>query len=267
MGLRLDLHVHSKASFDSLLDIPTIIRVAKNRGLGGVAITDHNTAEGVFKALSDGTKREDDGFLLIPGIEFSTDKGHVLGLFIEREPEVSAEKGSLLPFESAVRAVHDAKGIAVLAHPYQIRAVIQQECFDGHGGDFCDALEAFNSRAPIVRNPRANLQADSYAKLHRLPVTGGSDAHFAWEIGRGGCVIGDLSPSFGGAEVKEAILEGRAVTFGRPSLRAAKPLSGLVGAMRRGQYSSIPRYALRVALALLGPVGDRLEDALRGRRL
>ncbi len=268
MGLKLDLHVHSAASFDSLLDIATIIRVAKKRGLAGVAITDHNTAKGVFQVLSERAKGIHDGFLLIPGIEYSTDKGHVVGLFIEREPEIlgGQEKGGLYAFEGAVRAIHDAEGIAVLAHPYQTRTAIPKECFDGAPDASCDALEAFNSRAPAARNPQANVLAHSYAKLHGLPVTGGSDAHFAWEIGRGGCTIDNLSEGACNAQVKIAILEGRATAFGRLSPRAAVPLSGLIGALRTRRYASIPRFLARIILCLLGPLGDRLEHALRASR-
>ncbi|MFX0204875.1 MAG: PHP domain-containing protein, partial [Candidatus Hodarchaeota archaeon] len=46
MLIQLDLHVHSKYSFDSLMEPKTIIKVAGKKGLDCVAVTDHNTIKG-----------------------------------------------------------------------------------------------------------------------------------------------------------------------------------------------------------------------------
>jgi len=45
-----DLHIHSKYSKDSINDPKWIIKIAKNKGLNGVAITDHNTIKGSLVA-------------------------------------------------------------------------------------------------------------------------------------------------------------------------------------------------------------------------
>ena len=51
-------------------------------------------------------------FLLIPGIELSTDQGHLLGLFVTEQIE-ARELGA------AIDAVHACGGLAVMAHPFE----------------------------------------------------------------------------------------------------------------------------------------------------
>lgn len=48
--LCFDFHIHSKFSYDSLLSPKRILRIAKKRGLDGIAITDHNTIRGALEA-------------------------------------------------------------------------------------------------------------------------------------------------------------------------------------------------------------------------
>ena len=108
MRITLDLHIHSGASHDGRLTPAQIIEEARNVGLDGAAICDHD----VMPDLR-GVEVPAD-FLLIPGIELSTNLGHILGLFLERAPEVGDSSAA-----AAVDAIHAAGGIAVLAHPFQ----------------------------------------------------------------------------------------------------------------------------------------------------
>ena len=48
--LKLDLHIHSKYSFDSLLSVEKIIKTAEKKKLDGIAICDHNSLKGGLKA-------------------------------------------------------------------------------------------------------------------------------------------------------------------------------------------------------------------------
>lgn len=80
-----DLHTHSAYS-DGTLMPAEIVAMAKEIGLGGVALTDHNTVAGLpelFRAAQ-GT-----GVEAIGGVELSTDYGevelHLVGLFIREE--------------------------------------------------------------------------------------------------------------------------------------------------------------------------------------
>lgn len=104
MELRLDLHIHSERSFDGCMSLSEIVALARERGLNGVAICDHD------RVLDE--VPEFDDFLVIPATEVSTERGHLLGLFV-REP-IETRK-----FSESVTAIHAQGGLAVIAHPFE----------------------------------------------------------------------------------------------------------------------------------------------------
>lgn len=79
MRLTLDLHLHSQASPDGRMTVEEIAAAARARGLHGW--------RSVTTTWSTPGPTEVDGVLLIPGVEFSTEHGHLLGLFV-RQPMV-----------------------------------------------------------------------------------------------------------------------------------------------------------------------------------
>ena len=260
MSLLLDLHTHSKFSGDSRLEPREIIRLARDRGLNGVAITDHKT---VRSGLLGGEINTDPRFHLIPGVEYATEYGHVVGLFLERElDDLPVRSDHSVPFERVVRAIHAQGGIAVLAHPFQSRLSLPVGPFAGPVR--LDAVEGFNARAGAARNPGANAQALEFAVGNGIPAVGGSDAHLAWEVGRGLCRVDGVEPGAPDALIKEAILAGRVTPLGRPSPRIVIPLSQITRMWNSRRFSRAPRIAVRLALAALGPVGLWLENLIRG---
>ncbi len=106
--MKLDLHIHSKYSFDSRSDVAGIIRAAKARGLDGAAITDHETMAGVGEALGVAKK---EGFTLIPAEEILTEKGEIIGYMLSEE--IHAKD----PFE-AVDLIHEQGGLSSIPHPF-----------------------------------------------------------------------------------------------------------------------------------------------------
>jgi len=78
-----DLHIHTTAS-DGTMSPAEIVRYAKEKGLRAIAITDHDTIEGLQEGIEEGVKV---GLEVIPGVELSVDspKGtmHVLGYYID----------------------------------------------------------------------------------------------------------------------------------------------------------------------------------------
>lgn len=79
----VDLHVHTTAS-DGTMSPAEVVRYAAEKGLRAIAITDHDTIEGLHEGIGEGKKR---GLEVIPGVELSADfpKGtmHVLGYYID----------------------------------------------------------------------------------------------------------------------------------------------------------------------------------------
>ena len=78
----IDLHIHSKYSFDSLLSPKTILKVAKKKGLTGIAVTDHNTIRGGLEVKEINKDRD---FTVIVGSEVQTEIGDIIGLYLSDE--------------------------------------------------------------------------------------------------------------------------------------------------------------------------------------
>jgi 3',5'-nucleoside bisphosphate phosphatase len=88
----IDLHVHSMFS-DGTFTPRQIVALARERELSTIALTDHDTVNGLDEAMSAG---EELGIEIVPGIEFSTiyegNGVHVLCYFMDPEnPELAAE--------------------------------------------------------------------------------------------------------------------------------------------------------------------------------
>jgi predicted metal-dependent phosphoesterase TrpH len=84
MSFRIDLHIHSTAS-DGVLTPSEVVHLALAKGLHVIALTDHDTTDGVEEVLrtAQGT-----GLTVIPGVEISTDipgprEIHILGYYID----------------------------------------------------------------------------------------------------------------------------------------------------------------------------------------
>ena len=78
-----DLHIHSDLS-DGSFSPTEIVEIARRSKLTHIAITDHDTVEGVAEEMGAGKK---EGVKTIPGVELSTDSDgheiHVAGLFVD----------------------------------------------------------------------------------------------------------------------------------------------------------------------------------------
>lgn len=86
MGI-IDLHTHSTES-DGTLSPEDLVEHAKELGLSAIALTDHDTVNGLPKARR---RAKELGIELVPGIELSTDyegmEVHILGYYMdETEP-------------------------------------------------------------------------------------------------------------------------------------------------------------------------------------
>ena len=79
----IDLHIHTSAS-DGSFSPREIVKIAKEKGLRAVSITDHDTVDGNEEAIKAGTEI---GLEIVPGVEISVEwEGrpvHILGYFIE----------------------------------------------------------------------------------------------------------------------------------------------------------------------------------------
>jgi predicted metal-dependent phosphoesterase TrpH len=94
----IDLHTHSTAS-DGTLTPTDLMRAAKAAGLSAIALTDHDTGNGLKEAAAEAARLGDLQF--VPGIEISADYPapgtlHILGHFIDPDSPALNRMSTLL---------------------------------------------------------------------------------------------------------------------------------------------------------------------------
>lgn len=165
--LRVDLHLHSNYSHDGRSSLEQLAARARECGLDRIALTDHNTFEGVanLARIAPG--------LAIAGEEIKTLEGEVIGLFITSRVQ------PFMRAEEVMDLVHGMGGLVYLPHP-----------LDRHRSHFLeerivelasriDIIETYNPWCEASANEAAARLADELGKVSAT----GSDAHSAAELG------------------------------------------------------------------------------------
>jgi predicted metal-dependent phosphoesterase TrpH len=195
-----DMHVHTLHSPRcGWMKPERLIEHAKEKGLDGLAVTDHNTIEGA-REVFDIVRDEQMELSVIIGEEISTDRGEVLAYFISRE----IEPGS---FVEVLTEIRRAGGISAIPHPFdELRHHAVRLTRDDVG--LFDCIEGFNARC---LSKTYNDLAYNFGKEYDLAITAGSDAHFLNEVGNGGIIIGK-------EDIREAIMKKDMIIYGHRSM-------------------------------------------------
>jgi predicted metal-dependent phosphoesterase TrpH len=167
--IRLDLHVHSRSSPDSVLTLGSIADQLGLVGLQGFALTDHNTVVGhaALRELS----RQYPRLWFLPGIEVSTQEGHLLVYGMPEVPPLYR------PLADTLEWIRERNGIPVLAHPMRWSHGVGRRIAETAP---VAALEVVNGHNSTLANARAEV----IAARRGLGATGGSDAHELLDLGR-----------------------------------------------------------------------------------
>jgi predicted metal-dependent phosphoesterase TrpH len=166
----VDLHCHSKGSFDCLSDPPDIVKAASERGLTHLAITDHDRID-VAVAARDLAPA---GLTVIVGEEVKTLDGDLICLFLER----AIPPG--LSVVDTIAAAREQGGLVGIPHPFdRRRRSILRDAAMASLAPAVDWVETHNAR--VVG--RGNEEAAEFALEHGLPGVSVSDAHSIMEVG------------------------------------------------------------------------------------
>ncbi len=186
--MKIDLHVHSDYSDDAVDSPEKIIKYAKKKGVGGIAIVDHNSVKGGLKGFEIAKEMKD--FVVIPGAEISSAEGHILALNIK---ENIPKK---LSVEETIERITSLGGIPVLPHPYRMLSGCMESITFRTLKNFSlkkfsrlgeknvkrfAGIEVFNSRSMKWENEKSEKLAEKTG----AGKTGGSDAHSSNEVGYG----------------------------------------------------------------------------------
>jgi dephospho-CoA kinase len=166
--VRVDMHVHTRSSYDCVSDPSAVLSRALERGLSRICITDHNEIRAAIDLAAEHPER------VIVGEEVRTAEGvDIIGLYLTEW----IPKGT--PARETCERIREQGGLVYVPHPF----------VGGKGGggailpeieDLVDVVEGFNAR---LHDPALNDRARQWARARQLPVGAGSDAHTLGEIG------------------------------------------------------------------------------------
>ena len=174
--IKVDFHVHSIASPDSLSTGEKLYRRAKELGLGKLVLTDHNTIAGALELQK---SHPDD---VIVGEEILTTHGEILALFVQEE--LPKEMDPL----TALRQLKEQGAFIALSHPYAMARHGWTEAEMEEYLPYLDAIEVCNAR----NRSGMNRAATRFAAEHGLCGIAGSDAHGVSELGAMGLELPDF---------------------------------------------------------------------------
>src|SRR5207248_3024328 len=135
----VDLHMHTDHSHDCATPVEVLLSTARTRGLGAIAVTDHNEISGALDA-----RAKADGVKVIVGEEVKTaEEGEVIGLFIEEK----IPRGATL--RETIAEIKRQGGLVYVPHPFdRLHSVPDYEHLLPVL-DEVDAIEVFNPRVAI----------------------------------------------------------------------------------------------------------------------
>ncbi len=180
--LKLDLHVHTHVSKDSIASADSVCKKLKKIGFAGLALTDHNTYKGIPDMKLACKERN---LTLIEGIEIQTNYGEIIVLFAT-EP-VSLRN---LEYEAICEDARSKDGLIVIPHPFDTKRksrLVLEYIHPNTLKKYTDGVELYNSR--IIDPKEPIKRALKFKNKFDLFETGGSDAHQPRELGNAYTII------------------------------------------------------------------------------
>lgn len=166
----IDLHFHTlQYSPCSYIDIEEGIKYAKDIGLDGICITDHDSNEANIYAKELEKKY---GLMIVVGTEILTYEGDILCFGINEVPKTKIHAQELIDLVSS------QGGVTISAHPFRNNGRGMGELIADVKG--LSAVETFNGNT----SSENNLKAYSIASKLSIPCIGASDAHKLQNIGK-----------------------------------------------------------------------------------
>jgi len=171
--IEVDLHMHTDHSPDCATPVEVLLETARDRGLGAIAITDHNEVSGALEARRVAAGMDD--LKVIVGEEVKTaEQGEVIGLFLEERIPPG------MTMAETIAAIREQGGLVYVPHPFdRFHSVPDYEHLLEIVEEI-DVLEVFNPRVALTA---FNEEAERFARKYRIVPGAGSDSHVAQGLG------------------------------------------------------------------------------------
>ncbi len=172
-----ELHTHTFHS-DGSQSLQELAQAAKGAGIDVIALTDHNTQSGL---IDRNEVEASTGIRIMAGMEWTTFYGHMVTLGLLQYVDWRAVgQGDI---EQGISQVHEAGGIAGIAHPFRIGSPICTGCYweyPIHDWSQVDYIEVWSTLMPFMKQDSQRAFALWTSLLdegHRLAATSGRDWH------------------------------------------------------------------------------------------
>jgi predicted metal-dependent phosphoesterase TrpH len=171
--IEVDLHMHTDHSPDCATPVEVLLETARDRGLGAIAITDHNEVSGALEAQRIAAEMGDIKVIVAEEVK-TAEQGEVIGLFLKEK----IPRG--MTMAETIAEVRCQGGLVYVPHPFdRFHSVPDYE----HLLDIVeeiDILEVFNPRVALTA---FNEEAERFARKYRIVPGAGSDSHVAQGLG------------------------------------------------------------------------------------
>jgi predicted metal-dependent phosphoesterase TrpH/glycosyltransferase involved in cell wall biosynthesis len=166
----VDLHMHTDHSYDCATPVEVLLAEARAKGLGAIAVTEHNEISGALEAAEKAK-----GIKVIIGEEVKTaSQGEVIGLFIKEK----IPRGMTL--QETIAEIKRQGGLVYVPHPFDRMHSVPDYKHLLDVLDDIDLIEVFNPRVAIAE---FNEEAVRFAAKYRMIAGAGSDAHVPQGLG------------------------------------------------------------------------------------
>ena len=166
----VDLHMHTDHSYDCATPVEVLLTEARAKGLGAIAVTEHNEISGALEAAAKAK-----GIKVIIGEEVKTaSQGEVIGLFIKEK----ISRG--LTLQETITEIKRQGGLVYVPHPFDRMHSVPDYKHLLDVLDDVDLIEVFNPRVAISE---FNEEAVRFAAKYRMVAGAGSDAHVPQGLG------------------------------------------------------------------------------------
>ncbi|MCK5055402.1 MAG: phosphotransferase [Candidatus Aminicenantes bacterium] len=206
------MHFHSRYSFDSLLSIKKIVKLALLHDLNFLLLTDHDTTAG-SRQLKKEVENRGLAIEAPTAAEYHTEYGDVIAAFITTE--INERR-----FDYFVEEVRKQGGLLLLPHPYRGHDEIDKLA------QAVDLIEIFNPRVSAEENEKALKLARKYKKRTYY----GSDMHLESEFAN----IVVLFKNVG--TLKDSLLQSKIRSFDlKPAKEEGVILTQVIKALKKGK--------------------------------
>ena len=225
---KIEFHIHTSASHDSMLSKYFILLMCKIKGINCIAITDHNEVKNAIQFKPFFQKK---GIEVIVGEEIFTKEGEIIGLFLNQKIE------PYMTLPDTIKEIKKQGGLVYVPHPYdgkRNKTVISYDDIKKNCNDI-DFIECHNGRN--IKESYSKKQDEIATSLNLRKIVG-SDAHTFYEIGRNYCLVNSFEKNKFISEIEKSDFKKReCIKFAHFNTKVVR----LIKMIKGGKWNELSR--------------------------